>query len=103
MLGTHHSACVADDHTVFAWGAGSSGRLGLGDELNIAVPTMIESLQGLGIEGVRCFAEHTVALTVPLESHDAGVFDPHSQSRLERRVKELEVEPRTRRMPMASS
>ena len=52
---------------------------------------MVESLQGLGIEGIKCFAEHTMALTVPMEAHDTGVFDPHSQSRLERRVKELEV------------
>ena len=52
------------------WRQGSSGRLGLGDELNIAVPTMVESLQGLGIEGIKCFAEHTMALTVPMEARN---------------------------------
>ena len=46
--GAHHSACIADDHSVYSWGAGSSGRLGLGDELNICVPTLVESLQVTG-------------------------------------------------------
>ena len=58
---------------------------------DLAVPTLVESLRGRGIQGVRCFHEHTMALTVPLEGCSTGIFDEHSQARLLQKVKELEV------------
>ena len=58
---------------------------------DLAVPTIVESLQGKGIQGVKCFHEHTMALTVPLDGGQEGLFDESSQTRLLQRVKELEV------------
>ena len=89
--GAYHSACVADNGSVYAWGAGQSGRLGVGDEANLPTPTLVEALEGVGVQTVRCFAEHTMGLTVTMESAATGLFDEQSQGRLVQRVKELEV------------
>ena len=89
--GHFHSACVEDTGSVYSWGAGQSGRLGIGDEANVMTPTLVEELQDAGIQTVRCFAEHTMAINVATEAAEVGKFDEHSQSRLVQRVKELEV------------
>ena len=89
--GHFHSACVEDTGAVYSWGAGQSGRLGIGDEANVMTPTLVEELQDAGIQTVRCFAEHTMAINVATEAAEVGKFDEHSQTRLVQRVKELEV------------
>jgi len=89
--GYYHTACIDQDENVYTWGQGGSGRLGHDHEHDLAVPTLVESLRGRGIQGVRCFHEHTVALTVPLEGCSVGIFDEQSQVRLLQKVKELEV------------
>ena len=89
--GSFHSACVEDTGSVYCWGAGQSGRLGIGDEANVMTPTLVEELQDAGIQTVRCFAEHTMAINVATEAAEVGKFDEHSQARLVQRVKELEV------------
>ena len=89
--GHFHSACVEDTGAVYSWGAGQSGRLGIGDEANVMTPTLVEELQDAGIQTVRCFAEHTMAINVATEAAEVGKFDEHSQARLVQRVKELEV------------
>ena len=90
-LGAYHTACIDKDENVYTWGQGGSGRLGHDNEADLPVPTVVESLQGKGIQAVRCFHEHTMALTVPLEQAKQGIFDEHSTARLMQRVKELEV------------
>ena len=89
--GAYHTACIAEDHSVYCWGQGQSGRLGLGDEANTPTPTLVEGLTGCGIETVRAFGEHTMALTLPLETGAATDFDPRSRERMQQKVKELEV------------
>jgi len=89
--GAYHTACIDKEEQVYTWGQGGSGRLGHESEHDLPVPTIVESLQGKGIQGIRCFHEHTMALTLPLESSKAGLFDEGSQERLNQRVKELEV------------
>ena len=42
------------------------------------MPTLVESLRARGIEAVRAFGEHTMALTLPLETGAATDFDEHS-------------------------
>ena len=73
--GTAHSACVDLDDQVYAWGWGEAGRLGLGDELSRATPTLLTFFQPndgrrrqlranahrqYGIDGIACGHEHTV-------------------------------------------
>lgn len=80
--GAYHTACIDKDEQVYTWGQGGSGRLGHEQENDLAVPTLVESLQGKGIQGVQCFHEHTMALTLPLSSAQSGLFDENSQERL---------------------
>ena len=89
--GMFHTACVTDDSSVYTWGAGGSGRLGHDNEHDLQVPTLVESLRGKGVQSIRCYAEHTVALTGPEDGADASAFDEHSQTRLLNKIKELEV------------
>jgi hypothetical protein len=89
--GDFHSACIDKDEIVYTWGCGGSGRLGHDTELDLPVPTPVETLRSKGIQSIRCFNEHTMALTVPLEGSQSGLFDESSNARLTQRVKELEV------------
>ena len=89
--GAYHTACILDDETVYTWGAGAVGRLGLDHEQDTPVPTVVESLEGKNIQQVLCFAEHTIAVTVPANTASGGMFDSDSQTRLLQKVKELEV------------
>ena len=72
---------------MYTWGMGMSGRLGHDNEHDLAVPTLVDSLVGKGIQAVRCYAEHTMALTVPLEGTQSGMFDESSQARLLQKVR----------------
>ena len=47
---------------VLCWGGGGWGQLGLGSEKDVAVPTLVSSLLGKGIQRVSCGSEHTIAL-----------------------------------------
>ena len=96
--GAYHTACIAEDHSVYCWGQGQSGRLGLGDEANTPTPTLVEGLTGCGIETIRAFGEHTMALTLPLETGAATDFDPRSRERMQQKVKELEVKLKQEKM-----
>ena len=89
--GAYHTAAIDKDEGVYTWGQGGSGRTGHDNENDLAVPTLVESLVGKGIQSVRCLHEHTMALTVPLEQGQSGLFDEGSAMRLQQRVKELEV------------
>jgi len=89
--GAYHTGCIIDDETVFTWGAGAAGRLGLDHEQDTPVPTAVESLEGKSIKSIQCFDEHTMAMTVPLGPASEGIFDSESQARLLQKVKELEV------------
>ena len=39
--GRYHSMCLTEKNEIFSWGEGSFGRLGLGDEGDVDVPTKV--------------------------------------------------------------
>ena len=62
--GLNHTLCVSQDgDTVWAFGDGDYGKLGLGSTAAKIVPTKIEILSDLGIKKVACGTQFTVALT----------------------------------------
>ena len=62
--GLNHTLCVTSDGmSVWAFGEGDYGKLGLGSNSSKNLPTKIESLYGLNIKKVICGAHFSVALT----------------------------------------
>lgn len=56
--------CISVDGTsVWAFGDGDYGKLGLGNTTPKSVPTRIEALRGMNIRKVGCGTQFTVALT----------------------------------------
>eukprot|EP00441_Pelagodinium_beii_P036920 CAMPEP_0197634696 /NCGR_PEP_ID=MMETSP1338-20131121/10716_1 /TAXON_ID=43686 ORGANISM="Pelagodinium beii, Strain RCC1491" /NCGR_SAMPLE_ID=MMETSP1338 /ASSEMBLY_ACC=CAM_ASM_000754 /LENGTH=364 /DNA_ID=CAMNT_0043206603 /DNA_START=62 /DNA_END=1153 /DNA_ORIENTATION=+ len=65
-LGAFHSACVADDGSLWTWGWGGGffhgvGALGHGNSDSMPLPAMVENLEQVKL--VACGAQHTLALT----------------------------------------
>lgn len=89
--GAFHTACITEDESVYTWGQGGSGRLGHGNEHDISSPMIVQDLVGRGIRSIRCYAEHTMALTVNDEGGESNIFDPASKDRLVDKIKDLEV------------
>lgn len=62
--GLNHTACVSSDGmTVWTFGEGDFGKLGLGHTLTKSAPQIIESLNNVGIKKVGCGTTLTVFLT----------------------------------------
>lgn len=61
--GNRHTVCVSDEGTVFSWGKGSSGRLGIGTLENTPIPQELKALRGIRIVQVACGASHSMALS----------------------------------------
>lgn len=49
--------------SLYSWGEGKFGRLGHGNESNVLIPHLIESLRGVVITGVSCGGFHTAAVS----------------------------------------
>eukprot|EP00434_Breviolum_minutum_P019126 symbB.v1.2.016858.t2/scaffold1298.1/size126199/1 len=69
-LGAFHSACVAEDGSLWTWGWGGGffhgvGALGLGNTQTCERPTEVEHFrrENMKIRMVTCGAQHTVVLT----------------------------------------
>lgn len=64
--GDRNTAAVTSLGTLWAWGAGDAGRLGLGDELDRLNPAEIDSDQfnGNKVATVDCGTSHTGAVTI---------------------------------------
>ncbi|PAN28177.1 hypothetical protein PAHAL_5G136400 [Panicum hallii] len=60
--GTEHSAFVTDKGTVFTWGWGEHGQLGLGDTSDQVVPQRVNIAVSSGPRGVYCGSGFTVAV-----------------------------------------
>ncbi|KAL8440325.1 hypothetical protein Efla_001167 [Eimeria flavescens] len=60
--GAKHSLCCLADGTCWSWGAGASGRLGLGHTRGALLPVMIESLLQQQIVFVSAGESHSAAL-----------------------------------------
>lgn len=63
--GYAHTAAITMDGSLYVWGSGNGGRLGLGRKALMAVhtPTKVESLSHLKISEVACGAVHTIVAT----------------------------------------
>jgi len=64
-LGMHHTVALTDKEVVYAWGSSSRGQLGMSDKTKQeAVPRVVDSLEGRGVQQISVGAYHTAALTV---------------------------------------
>ena len=64
--GREHSVACTDGGTVFSWGWGEAGRLGLGSEMaKVLYPTCVKSLSEAGecVVAAACGREHTLLAT----------------------------------------
>ena len=61
--------------SVFAWGRGEDGQLGLGDTSDQLLPLPIETLSELSVKDMACGSGHTVVLTHDGEVHTWGRGD----------------------------
>ncbi|EPS70806.1 hypothetical protein M569_03953 [Genlisea aurea] len=66
--GREHSAAVASDGSLFAWGANEYGQLGDGTEIGRKKPTKVGHLQSEFVRSVSCGARCTAAIAEPREN-----------------------------------
>lgn len=62
-LGERHTAALMQDCSVWTWGAGRAGQLGLGDFRQRLVPTKVDALDGELTDQVSCGMNHTAVVT----------------------------------------
>eukprot|EP00887_Chlorella_sp_A99_P006935 scaffold2.g6935.t1 len=62
--GPFHCAAVAADGQLFTWGEGFGGKLGHGDQVCRAHPTLVSALAGARVLEVACGVWHTAAIAV---------------------------------------
>lgn len=55
--------CVTKKRQLFVWGKGKQGRLGLGAEDDVLIPTEIVSLSNLRVVQVSAGESHSGAIT----------------------------------------
>jgi len=60
--GTSHAAFVSGAGGLYTWGCGLHGRLGHGDTLSRAVPTLVSALEGARVSSVALGGCHSLAL-----------------------------------------
>ncbi len=58
--------------TVFTWGRGEDGQLGLGDTSDQDEPTYVDALRGVGVRQIACGSGHTVVLSTEGEVYTWG-------------------------------
>ncbi|XP_067667414.1 probable E3 ubiquitin-protein ligase HERC1 [Haliotis asinina] len=62
--GLNHTLCVSvDGMSVWSFGDGDYGKLGLGNTLSKSLPTKIEALDSVNVKKVACGAQFSMALT----------------------------------------
>lgn len=69
----HTSAVSADGNTVWCWGDGEGGKLGLGGTSGHNTPQVVETLQDTGITKVCCGTQFTVWLTKDGKVYTCGM------------------------------
>lgn len=67
-LGAYHSACIAEDGSLWTWGWGGSffngaGALGHGDSQSRQEPEQVMQFDELKVRQVACGTQHTIVLT----------------------------------------
>ncbi|XP_076032136.1 putative E3 ubiquitin-protein ligase HERC1 [Oratosquilla oratoria] len=62
--GLNHTVCVSSDgNTVWAFGDGDYGKLGLGNSTSKSTPQKVDAMCGVGIKKVCCGTQFTIFLT----------------------------------------
>eukprot|EP00735_Rhodelphis_limneticus_P006448 TRINITY_DN1885_c0_g1::TRINITY_DN1885_c0_g1_i1::g.14121::m.14121 TRINITY_DN1885_c0_g1::TRINITY_DN1885_c0_g1_i1::g.14121 ORF type:complete len:611 (-),score=132.46,sp/Q9FN03/UVR8_ARATH/32.30/3e-57,sp/Q9FN03/UVR8_ARATH/37.42/9e-56,sp/Q9FN03/UVR8_ARATH/34.86/2e-50,sp/Q9FN03/UVR8_ARATH/38.04/7e-46,sp/Q9FN03/UVR8_ARATH/37.10/4e-33,sp/Q9FN03/UVR8_ARATH/37.36/2e-07,RCC1/PF00415.13/0.0013,RCC1/PF00415.13/5.4e-13,RCC1/PF00415.13/3.6e-16,RCC1/PF00415.13/3.8e-16,RCC1/PF00415.13/0.0064,RCC1/PF00415.13/5.7e- len=61
--GMAHSAFITESGSVFMFGQGEHGRLGLGNRIDVRTPECVKELEGKAIDRVSCGWNHSAALT----------------------------------------
>lgn len=56
---SQHSACIIENGTIFTWGSGEFGALGLGDNQTRWAPQQVNLPDGVKASQVSCGAKHT--------------------------------------------
>ena len=69
------SHCYPGELTVYSWGRGEDGQLGIGDTSDQDEPTYVDSLRGVGVKQIACGSGHTVVLTGEGEVYTWGRGD----------------------------
>ncbi len=54
---------MEESNDAYAWGMAGWGQLGLGDEENRSLPTLMEAMLGKGVRTISCGYSHTAILT----------------------------------------
>lgn len=62
-------------NTVFTWGRGSDGQLGLGDTADQDIPCGVDALQSVQVAHIACGSGHTVILSTTGEIYSVGRGD----------------------------
>ena len=65
----------SNDLSVFTWGRGEDGQLGLGDTSDQDEPTYVDALRGVGVRQIACGSGHTVVLSTEGEVYTWGRGD----------------------------
>jgi len=63
VSGWDHCLALDDKGKVLSWGSGQNGKLGLGNEENIAIPCYIPSLEDYVVVHLSAGCEHTAVVT----------------------------------------
>jgi len=70
FAGGWHSALITDQGSLYTWGCGFRGRLGIGevdDEYYPNTPVKVEALRGKNVVSVACGGSHTLVIATPKE------------------------------------
>lgn len=68
-----HSVAIDDSGRCYVWGRNEKGQLGLGDQLNRNIPTLLEALKDEQIVFASCGRHHTVFINDKGESFACGL------------------------------
>ncbi|XP_060193697.1 PH, RCC1 and FYVE domains-containing protein 1 isoform X1 [Lycium barbarum] len=60
--GSYHVAVLTSRGTVYTWGKGANGQLGLGDTKDRNWPTLVEALRDRQVEHIACGSSNTAAI-----------------------------------------
>ncbi|XP_058787771.1 PH, RCC1 and FYVE domains-containing protein 1-like [Vicia villosa] len=60
--GSYHVAVLTSSGSVYTWGKGENGQLGLGDTENRCTPSFVEALRDRQVETITCGPSFTVAI-----------------------------------------
>ncbi|KAK4347631.1 hypothetical protein RND71_033970 [Anisodus tanguticus] len=60
--GSYHVAVLTSRGSVYTWGKGANGQLGLGDTKDRSLPTLVEALQDRQMEYIACGSSTTAAI-----------------------------------------